>query len=256
MLRGAGIEHRRPWRLAPCSTHTPRRRCSGPAPDPSSCLALAHHPRPRRKAAKALVEAVERNTAWVGRQRDQVRCARCAARLLPLKQGTHVLQLYIQCTAWQLAGRLPRSSALRSSAPPAGRPRLTPSSPLPCHSPRWTSPPRTWPRWPCSCPRKARPSRWEGRHLGTPSGQRGTRRHQAAAERPSELATPGGRRPSPAPPHPPDCCCACPPASPSRAGAHPAVCAQPAGARATAAAAAPGGGGAAWHRSGRRQRRR
>ncbi len=30
----------------------------------------------RRKAAKGLVEAVERNTAWVGRQRDQVRPVR------------------------------------------------------------------------------------------------------------------------------------------------------------------------------------
>lgn len=42
-------------------------------PDPPLLLRVVPLvPAPCRKAAKGLVEAVERNTAWVGRQRDQV----------------------------------------------------------------------------------------------------------------------------------------------------------------------------------------
>lgn len=70
-----------PIQLAPASTFpTPSRFCFFP----------------RRKAAKGLVEAVERNTAWVGRQRDQV-----CLRLLRLPS---VLRTPQPMTAEHLAG--------------------------------------------------------------------------------------------------------------------------------------------------------
>lgn len=135
-----GCSRRRAVLLATIPATIPA-ACSGPPALPPTPAHPPSHPParppypPSRKAAKALVEAVERNSAWVGRARDAVDfspkdLAQVAAFLGPEAAARQVREwVAAPAMATPLRGRTPRRGGQHAARPSPRRRSLHSSSP-------------------------------------------------------------------------------------------------------------------------------